>query len=121
MGNCCGRDTGNNNGEPTYENGVSAEASVKASRHPPASPPPATKQGPIAGCLSEEEIMGLKEMFKGMDTDDSGTITLEELRQGLAKQGTRYITMEELEQALREFGMNDGRDIKEIISEVDGD
>ena len=43
----------------------------------------------IAGCLSEEEIMGLKEMFKGMDTDSSGTITLEELRQGLAKQGTR--------------------------------
>lgn len=33
--------------------------------------------------------MGLKEMFKGMDTDNSGTITLEELRQGLAKQGTR--------------------------------
>lgn len=33
--------------------------------------------------------MGLKEMFKGMDTDSSGTITLEELRQGLAKQGTR--------------------------------
>ncbi|MBA0684125.1 hypothetical protein Goari_025728, partial [Gossypium aridum] len=43
----------------------------------------------IAGCLSEEEIMGLKEMFKGMDTDNSGTITLEELRQGLAKQGTK--------------------------------
>ncbi|CAH8319765.1 unnamed protein product [Eruca vesicaria subsp. sativa] len=130
----------------------------------------------IAGCLSEEEIMGLKEMFKGMDTDSSGTITLEELRQGLAKQSKRlseyevqqlmeandadgngtidygefigatmhinsldreehlysafqhfdkdnsgYITMEELEQALMEFGMNDGRDIKEIISEVDGD
>ncbi|XP_010519813.1 PREDICTED: calcium-dependent protein kinase 34 isoform X1 [Tarenaya hassleriana] len=130
----------------------------------------------IAGCLSEEEIQGLKEMFKGMDTDNSGTITLEELRQGLAKQGTRlseyevqqlmeaadadgngtidygefiaatmhinrldreehlysafqhfdkdnsgYITMEELEQALREFGMSDGRDIKEIISEVDSD
>lgn len=34
---------------------------------------------------------------------------------------TRYITIEELEQALREFGMNDGRDIKEIISEVDAD
>lgn len=29
--------------------------------------------------------------------------------------------MEELEQALREFGMNDGKDIKEIISEVDSD
>ncbi|KAE9463285.1 hypothetical protein C3L33_04806, partial [Rhododendron williamsianum] len=130
----------------------------------------------IAGCLSEEEIMGLKKMFKGIDTDNSGTITLEELKQGLAKQGTKlseyevkqlmeaadadgngtidyeefitatmhlnrmdkeehlytafqyfdkdhsgYITIEELEQALREFGMNDGRDIKEIISEVDAD
>ncbi|TYI64988.1 hypothetical protein E1A91_D09G126400v1 [Gossypium mustelinum] len=130
----------------------------------------------IAGCLSEEEIMGLKEMFKGMDTDNSGTITLEELRQGLAKQGTKlseyevkqlmeaadadgngtidydefitatmhmnrmdreehlyhafqhfdkdnsgFITTEELEQALREYGMHDGRDLKEIISEVDID
>ncbi|XP_062083594.1 calcium-dependent protein kinase 17-like [Humulus lupulus] len=130
----------------------------------------------IAGCLSEEEIMGLKQMFKGMDTDNSGTITLEELKHGLAKQGTKlsefevkqlmeaadadgngtidydefitatmhvnrmdreehiytafqhfdkdnsgYITTEELEQALREFGMHDGRDIKEIISEVDAD
>ncbi|KAL0419499.1 UNVERIFIED_CONTAM: Calcium-dependent protein kinase [Sesamum radiatum] len=130
----------------------------------------------IAGCLSEEEIMGLKEMFKGMDSDNSGTITLEELKQGLAKQGTKlseyevkqlmeaadadgngtidyeefitatmhmnrmdkeehlytafqyfdkdksgYITVEELEQALREFGMDDGKDIKDIISEVDSD
>ncbi|KAM7272777.1 hypothetical protein ACFE04_027440 [Oxalis oulophora] len=130
----------------------------------------------IAGCLSEEEIMGLKEMFRGMDTDNSGTITLEELKQGLAKQGTKlselevkqlmeaadadgngtidydefitatmhmnrmdreehlytafqhfdkdnsgYITTDELEQALRDFGMHDGRDIKEIISEVDAD
>ncbi|KAL9233592.1 hypothetical protein vseg_008568 [Gypsophila vaccaria] len=130
----------------------------------------------IAGCLSEEEIMGLKEMFKSMDTDNSGTITLEELKQGMQKQGTKlsefevkqlleaadadgngtidyeefitatmhlnrmdreehlytafqyfdkdnsgYITIEELEQALREYGMQDGRDIKEIVSEVDSD
>ncbi|KAI7728193.1 hypothetical protein M8C21_012885, partial [Ambrosia artemisiifolia] len=130
----------------------------------------------IAGCLSEEEIMGLKEMFKGMDTDNSGTITLEELKQGLSKQGPRlsenevkqlleaadadgngtidydefitatmhlnrmdreehlytafqyfdkdnsgYISIEEMEQAIREYGMNDGRDIKEIVSEIDTD
>ncbi|KAE8692815.1 Calcium-dependent protein kinase 34 [Hibiscus syriacus] len=48
----------------------------------------------IAGCLSEEEIQGLKEMFKGMDTDNSGTITLEELKQGLAKQGTKLSEFE---------------------------
>ncbi|KAJ9537523.1 hypothetical protein OSB04_030256 [Centaurea solstitialis] len=139
----------------------------------------------IAGCLSEEEIMGLKEMFRGMDTDNSGTITLEELKHGLSKQGTKlsesevkqlieafvitrnvlesrcrrewnhrldefitatmhmnridreehlytafqyfdkdnsgYITMEELEQAIREYGMNDGREIKELISDIDTD
>ncbi|RDY08644.1 Calcium-dependent protein kinase 17, partial [Mucuna pruriens] len=130
----------------------------------------------IAGCLSEEEIMGLKQMFRGMDTDNSGTITIEELKQGLAKQGTKlteqevkqlmeaadadgngtidydefitatmhmnrmnkedhlytafqyfdkdnsgYITIEELEQALHEFNMHDGRDMKEIISEIDAD
>ncbi|MCD7460796.1 Calcium-dependent protein kinase 17 [Datura stramonium] len=128
----------------------------------------------IAGCLSEEEIMGLKQMFKSMDADDSGAITLEELKQGLAKQGTKlsdyeiqqlmeaadadgngtidyeefitatmhmnrmdkdehlytafkyfdkdnsgFITVEELEQALREFGMDDVKDIKEIVAEVD--
>lgn len=33
----------------------------------------------------------------------------------------RYITTEELEQALKEFGMHDGRDMKDIISEVDAD
>ncbi|MCD9560253.1 Calcium-dependent protein kinase 17 [Datura stramonium] len=48
----------------------------------------------IAGCLSEEEIMGLKQMFKNMDTDNSGTITLEELKQGLAKQGTKLSDFE---------------------------
>ncbi|WRX32361.1 Protein kinase domain - like 10 [Theobroma cacao] len=32
-----------------------------------------------------------------------------------------YITTEELEQVLREYGMHDGRDIKEILSEVDSD
>lgn len=35
--------------------------------------------------------------------------------------GDRYISKEEMEQAIREYGMNDGRDIKEIISEIDTD
>ena len=33
----------------------------------------------------------------------------------------RYITTEELEQALREKGLLDGREMKDIISEVDAD
>ncbi|KAL3738242.1 hypothetical protein ACJRO7_019723 [Eucalyptus globulus] len=43
----------------------------------------------IAENLSEEEIMGLKAMFKSMDTDNSGTITYEELKAGLPKLGTK--------------------------------
>ncbi|MFS7926578.1 putative non-specific serine/threonine protein kinase [Helianthus anomalus] len=33
----------------------------------------------------------------------------------------RYISIEEMEQAIRDYGMNDGRDIKEIVSEIDTD
>ncbi|XP_050379172.1 calcium-dependent protein kinase 1 [Argentina anserina] len=43
----------------------------------------------IAENLSEDEIIGLKEMFKSMDTDNSGTITYEELKAGLPKLGTK--------------------------------
>ncbi|EPS71918.1 calcium dependent protein kinase 2 [Genlisea aurea] len=41
----------------------------------------------IAESLSEEEIAGLKEMFKMIDVDSSGQITLEELKKGLEKVG----------------------------------
>lgn len=41
----------------------------------------------IAESLSEEEIAGLKEMFKMIDTDDSGQITLDELKIGLKQFG----------------------------------
>eukprot|EP00270_Netrium_digitus_P007111 TRINITY_DN2064_c1_g1_i2.p1 TRINITY_DN2064_c1_g1~~TRINITY_DN2064_c1_g1_i2.p1 ORF type:complete len:534 (-),score=134.10 TRINITY_DN2064_c1_g1_i2:90-1691(-) len=42
----------------------------------------------IASYLSEEEILGLKEMFKSMDVDGSGSITFEELKEGLRRHGT---------------------------------
>ncbi|OIW20130.1 hypothetical protein TanjilG_01903 [Lupinus angustifolius] len=41
----------------------------------------------IAQNLSEEEIAGLREMFKMIDTDNSGQITFEELKVGLKKFG----------------------------------
>ncbi|KAF3678204.1 Calcium-dependent protein kinase 5 [Capsicum annuum] len=41
----------------------------------------------IAESLSEEEIAGLKEMFKMIDTDNSGHITLDELKIGLKQFG----------------------------------
>ncbi|KAL8193663.1 hypothetical protein R6Q57_026798 [Mikania cordata] len=43
--------------------------------------------------------MGLKEIFKGMDTDNSGKITREELKQGLSKQGSK-LTENEIKQLL---------------------
>lgn len=42
----------------------------------------------IAERLSEEEIAGLKETFKMMDTDCSGAITFDELKVGLEKLGS---------------------------------
>ncbi|KAI7736761.1 hypothetical protein M8C21_012636 [Ambrosia artemisiifolia] len=41
----------------------------------------------IASKLSEEEIAGLKQMFKTMDSDNSGYITFEELKDGLKRFG----------------------------------
>ncbi|KAJ0714666.1 putative protein kinase CAMK-CDPK family [Helianthus annuus] len=42
----------------------------------------------IASKLSEEEIAGLKQMFKIIDTDNSGYITFEELKAGLTRFGS---------------------------------
>ncbi|OMO51931.1 hypothetical protein CCACVL1_29488 [Corchorus capsularis] len=41
----------------------------------------------IADNLSEDEIAGLKQMFKMIDVDNSGHITLEELKNGLERVG----------------------------------
>ncbi|KAM7262235.1 hypothetical protein ACFE04_021312 [Oxalis oulophora] len=48
----------------------------------------------IAESLSEEEIAGLKEMFKMIDSDNSGHITLEELKNGLDRVGANLKEVE---------------------------
>ncbi|XAR64221.1 Non-specific serine/threonine protein kinase [Bertholletia excelsa] len=48
----------------------------------------------IAENLSDEEIIGMKEMFNNMDTDRTGTITYEELKTGLQKLGSNLTEAE---------------------------
>ncbi|CAI0430928.1 unnamed protein product [Linum tenue] len=48
----------------------------------------------IAERLSEEEIGGLKELFRMIDTDNSGTITFEELKDGLKRVGSELMESE---------------------------
>ena len=48
----------------------------------------------IAERLSEEEIAGLKEMFKMIDVDNSGSITFDELKDGLRKLGSALMDTE---------------------------
>nr|GMC96526.1 calcium-dependent protein kinase SK5-like [Ipomoea batatas] len=48
----------------------------------------------IAERLSEEEIGGLKELFRMIDTDNSGTITFDELKEGLRRVGSELMESE---------------------------
>lgn len=48
----------------------------------------------IAENLSDEDIKGLQQMFKNMDTDGSGTITYEELKTGLSRLGSKLTEAE---------------------------
>lgn len=59
----------------------------------------------IAESLSEEEIAGLREMFKAMDTDNSGAITFDELKAGLRKYGSTLKDTEirDLMDAVRQY------------------
>ncbi|KAA3485156.1 Calcium-dependent protein kinase 11 [Gossypium australe] len=52
------------------------------------------KKHSFAERLSEEEIGGLKELFKMIDTDSSGTITYQELKDGLKKVGSELMESE---------------------------
>ncbi|KAK1403668.1 Calcium-dependent protein kinase [Heracleum sosnowskyi] len=48
----------------------------------------------IAESLSEEEIGGLKQLFRMIDADNSGTITFEELKHGLKRVGSNLMESE---------------------------
>ncbi|KAG6484169.1 hypothetical protein ZIOFF_060964 [Zingiber officinale] len=48
----------------------------------------------IAESLPEEEIVGLKELFKMIDTDNSGTIIFDELKEGLRRVGSELMESE---------------------------
>ena len=63
----------------------------------------------IAETLSEEEIAGLKEMFKMIDSDGSGQITFEELKAGLKRVGVNLKESEiyDLMQAVSIIGSPD--------------
>lgn len=54
----------------------------------------------IADSLSEDEIAGLKEMFKMIDTDNSGTITFDELRDGLNRVGSTNLMESEIRELM---------------------
>nr|XP_016470887.1 PREDICTED: calcium-dependent protein kinase 17-like isoform X2 [Nicotiana tabacum] len=69
------------------------------------------------GTIDYEEFITATMHMNRMDREEH----LYKAFQYFDKDNSGYITMEELEQALREFGMNDAKDIKEIISEVDSD
>jgi len=44
--------------------------------------------------LSAEEVEGIKEMFKIMDTDNDGIVSYEQLKTGLAKLGSQLAESE---------------------------
>uniref|UniRef100_K3ZII4 non-specific serine/threonine protein kinase n=1 Tax=Setaria italica TaxID=4555 RepID=K3ZII4_SETIT len=51
----------------------------------------------IAERMSEEEIGGLKELFKMFDTDNSGTITFDKLKAGLKRLGSALLSENEIQ------------------------
>ncbi|XP_010422291.1 PREDICTED: calcium-dependent protein kinase 31-like [Camelina sativa] len=70
-----------------------------------------------AANLSEEEIKGLKTLFTNIDTDKSGTITLQELKTGLTRLGSK-LTKSEVEELMKAADVdgNGTIDIDEFIS-----
>ncbi|CDY18361.1 BnaA04g22260D [Brassica napus] len=71
----------------------------------------------IAESLSEEEIAGLKEMFKMIDADNTAMVQINKIEK---EDHIGYITRDELQQACKQFGLADVH-LDDILSEVDKD
>jgi len=71
----------------------------------------------MAKTLSPDELEGLREMFKGFDTDNSGTISIAELQAGLRKKGSTAAT-EELQNLMNEIDIdgNGELDYEEFVA-----
>ena len=71
----------------------------------------------MAKTLTNEEISGMKQMFKQFDKDNSGTITINELQKGSEKKGAAATTAE-LEQMLKSMDVdgNGELDYEEFIA-----
>ncbi|KAI3793699.1 hypothetical protein L1987_36319 [Smallanthus sonchifolius] len=72
----------------------------------------------IAMSLSGEEIAGLREMFKTMDTDGSNQITLEELKEGLERAGVN-LKDSEMTRLMEADGMIDYSEFVDMMEEID--
>ena len=59
----------------------------------------------MARTLTQEEISGMKEMFKSFDKDGSGTITIDELQRGLQKKGAKT-TSQEMKELLKSMDVD---------------
>ncbi|ONK58416.1 uncharacterized protein A4U43_C09F12250 [Asparagus officinalis] len=86
------------------EPSLSSDITVHPRRYEREAPDLSGAQEVIAESLSEDEIVGLKEMLKMMDTADSGQITYEELKVGLERAGANLKESEI--SALMEAGAN---------------
>lgn len=71
----------------------------------------------IARSLPNQELQGIKEMFKAIDEDGSGTITVDELREGLRKKGAE-LAWKEVEKIMDRIDINGNQkiDYEEFIA-----
>ncbi|CAI7796461.1 unnamed protein product, partial [Closterium sp. NIES-54] len=64
----------------------------------------------VAQQLTEEEILGMREIFNQLDMDHSGSLSLDEMRRGLQKMGAR-MNEGELRQLYSAMDVNDSESI----------